>query len=78
LIQAFGEITEAGAVGDISERPAPYDHRYFTITLKGRFQALQHFLDKVENQPQLISIRKIDIRKMDEEAYMQATVWIGI
>jgi Tfp pilus assembly protein PilO len=78
LIKTFGEITEKSAIGDISGGPAPYDHRYFTVTLKGRYLALQQFLNKIDNLPKLIAIRKIDIQKIEDEAYMRATVWIGI
>ncbi len=78
MIKAFGEVAEKSAIGDISGGPTPYTHRYFSITLKGRFQTLRRFLDKVDDLPKLIAIRKIDIQKIDEDAYMRATVWIGI
>jgi Tfp pilus assembly protein PilO len=78
LIKSFGEITEKNAIGEISNGNTPYPHRYFSITLKGRFQALRQFLDKIDDLPKLIAVRKIDIQKIDEEAYMRATVFISI
>jgi Tfp pilus assembly protein PilO len=78
LIKSFGEISEKGAIGNISGGPTPYDHRYFTLTLQGRFQALRQFLKKVDDLPELVAIRKVDIQKNDDEAFMRATVWVGI
>jgi Tfp pilus assembly protein PilO len=78
LIKSFSEITEQHALGEISEDNAPYDHRYFSFTLQGGFQDLRQFLAKVDDFPQLIAIRKIDIQKIEEDAYMRATLWISI
>jgi Tfp pilus assembly protein PilO len=78
MIKAFGELTEKSAIEDISNGETAYPHRYYRITLKGRFQALRQFLGGIDDLPKLIAIRKISIEKVEEEAYMRATVWITI
>lgn len=79
LIKTFGEVTGKGAIANITGQEAtPYPHKYYRFTLKGGFQDLRRFLGRIDDLPKLIAIRRIDIQKIEEEAYMRATVWIGI
>jgi Tfp pilus assembly protein PilO len=78
MIKAFGELTEKSAIEDISNGETAYPHRYYRIILKGRFQALRQFLGEIDDLHKLIAIRKISIEKLQEEAYMRATLWINI
>ncbi|PID40385.1 MAG: hypothetical protein CR984_03490 [Proteobacteria bacterium] len=78
LIKTFSEVTGSSDVKALSSKNTPYEHRYFNLELKGPFQSLRQFLDKIDDFPKLIAVRKLDIQKLESEAYMRADLLIGI
>jgi len=78
MIQAFGELTDKKSIEEITGKEAVYPQRHYRVVLKGGFESLRQFLSGIDEIPKRVAIRKINLERSEEDAFMRATVWLTI